>query len=262
MINLGIIVPSYNEENRFPLQEVQKFLNNTATFNPLEYRLLFVNDGSTDDTQGLIDRLCTQYPEQVESICFEKNRGKAEAIRQAFMQKHSEYQLLGYLDCDMATPIEEFYNMGQEALKREKKIYFGSRIKKLGSHIERRPKRHYLGRIFATFAGMILQTSIYDTQCGAKYFHSELVPLVFEKKFISKWLFDIELIARIIHQKGYTYFEENAFEAPLNKWLEKGGSKIGLRDIFKFPLELIKIGRTYRKQLKQIKQKELKNGTA
>ena len=252
--NLGIIIPAYNEEQRFPQEEIETFLKDTVTYAPEDYMLIFVNDGSSDNTQQILEKLRAAYPSQVDLIHLENNRGKAEAVREAFMKKKEEHLLLGYLDCDMATTLEEFYAMGKDALVQGKKIYFGSRIKKLGSHIERKPKRHYLGRLFATFAGMILQTPIYDTQCGAKYFHQELVPLVFQHKFISKWLFDIELIARILVEKGYTYFEENAFEAPLNKWLEKGGSKIKLKDIFKFPLELIRINNTYRSKLKYSKQ--------
>jgi glycosyltransferase involved in cell wall biosynthesis len=251
MRQLGFIIPAYNEAQRFPMEEVEAFLNDPNRFDPEIYKLIFVNDGSTDNTANILASLSDKFPQQVELINLEKNKGKAEAVRHAFLEKKNEYTLLGYLDCDLATPLSEFYTMGLDALKRNKKIYFGSRIQKLGSHIERKTMRHYLGRIFATLAGMILKTPIYDTQCGAKYFHNELIANIFEEEFISKWLFDIELIARLISKYGYDYFTENAFEAPLNQWLEKGGSKIKLSDTIQFPLELLRINKTYQRGLKK-----------
>ncbi len=250
---LGIFIPAYNEENRFPKEEVVYFLNNVEKYQAEKYQLIFVNDGSKDNTAQILLDLQTAYPEQVKVISNKKNQGKAETIRSAFLQEQAHYKLLGYLDCDMATPLIEFYNMGLDAIEKEKHIYFGSRIQKIGSQIERKPKRHYLGRIFATCAAYILNIPIYDTQCGAKYFHHSLIQKVFQTKFISKWLFDIELFARVIIHKGYDYFNEAAFEKPLNQWLEKGGSKIKLSDMFQFPLELLKINRQYRKKLKETK---------
>jgi len=255
MKQLGFIIPAYNEGQRFPMEEVELFLTDTSRFDPQLYQLIFVNDGSTDNTASILEELRKKFPHQVEFINLEQNKGKAEAVRHAFLQKKNQYNLLGYLDCDLATPLSEFYTMGLDAIHRNKKIYFGSRIQKLGSHIERKTMRHYLGRIFATLAGMILKTPIYDTQCGAKYFHNELIANIFEEEFISKWLFDIELIARIITQYGYSYFTENAFEAPLNQWLEKGGSKIKLSDTVQFPIELLRINKTYQSGLKKQRKK-------
>jgi dolichyl-phosphate beta-glucosyltransferase len=127
---------------------------------------------------------------------------------------------------------------------------FGSRIKKLGSEIDRRTKRHIIGRVFATFANGIVKVPIYDTQCGAKYFHHSLIETNFQEPFISKWLFDIEIICRVLSTQGKAFFLQNAIEVPLKRWKEKGESKIRFKDFFKFPLELWEIRKMYSKRLK------------
>lgn len=251
-IPLGIFIPAYNEEKRLPKEEFISFLQNPS-FDKSNYHLLFINDGSTDNTMALLQELMIMFPDNVRVHDFKQNQGKANAIREAVLTESNQYEFLGYLDADLATGLEEFYTMGLLALEKKKTILFGSRMKKLGSHIERKLSRHYLGRIFATAASSIIKTPIYDTQCGAKFFHSSLIPMAFGEKFMSKWLFDIEIIARILIDKGYDYFISNGFEYPLNTWLEKGDSKIKLKDMLAVPLELLSIKNKYAQALKQSK---------
>lgn len=247
MKSLGILIPAYNEEGRLPVEEVERFLNNHDYSN---YKVIFLNDGSSDGTQHLLDTIANKYPNKVEPIHFKRNEGKAETVRKGMVQVYSQFEYLGYLDADLATSIEEFYALAQRASRENKKICFGSRIKKLGSEIKRTTKRHILGRVFATLSNSIIKVPVYDTQCGAKVFHHSLVEDTFSEKFISKWLFDIEIICRILVQHGQQYFLESALEVPLKKWKEKGGSKINLKDTITFPLELLRIKKRYSKNMK------------
>jgi hypothetical protein len=121
----------------------------------------------------------------------------------------------------------------------------GARWQRLGAEINRNTTRHYFGRFFATLASIILDLKVYDTQCGAKVIHHSLIDSITNEKFISKWLFDVEILARIIKQHGKNKTEASIIEYPLSKWTEIGGSKIKLLDLLKVPIELLHIYRKY-----------------
>lgn len=243
MKKLGILIPAYNEENRLPVSEYYAFLEQLGN---LEYTLIFLNDGSSDATLDLLRTMQVKYPNHILIEDYPNNEGKAAVVRKGMLQYQSQFEYLGYLDADLATSLDEFVRIYLRANKEDKKICFGSRIKKLGSQIDRTSKRHVLGRIFATLANYIIKVPIYDTQCGAKLFNHSLVNELFQEPFISKWLFDIEIISRVINQKGRSFLDKNAIEVPLKRWQEKGDSKIKLKDFFSFPIELWKIGRKYK----------------
>lgn len=246
--SLGIFVPCYNEENRLPINEFTSFVENKI--NEDNYTIIFLNDGSSDNTSKILTDLVNLFPNKLKVSNYVVNAGKAETVRKGILEYQNSFDLFGYLDADLATGIEEFYEIGLLALKRQKNICFGSRIKKLGSEIDRKRKRHIIGRVFSTLANGIIQVPVYDTQCGAKYFDKSLISIAFDQPFISKWLFDIEVICRILSSKGKHYFLENAVEVPLRRWKEKGESKIKLIDFFNFPLELMRIKRKYKSQIK------------
>lgn len=232
-----IIVPCYNEEKRLQVEEFKSFIANNKHF-----VFLFVNDGSKDKTQITINSLIEYNPEQILTVELLKNVGKAEAIRETiiYLSKNNiEFDYVGYLDADLSTPLSEMKRLFNIGTEEQLLMVFGSRVKLLGNNITRSLKRHYLGRIFATLASKLIGLPIYDTQCGAKIFHASIANELFNKPFVSKWIFDIELFIRYKKNFNLQYIREITLES----WTEIGGSKIKLIDFIRIPIEFFKIWR-------------------
>jgi dolichyl-phosphate beta-glucosyltransferase len=239
-----IIVPCYNEGKRLAVEAFEKFILKNDGF-----ALLFVNDGSSDNTQAVIDLLVEKIPDQIFSCQLAKNSGKAEAVRQGFNFALSriEADYLSYLDADLATPLSEIKRLHSIISNNSNwQLVFGSRFKRLGVTIQRKKIRHYSGRVIATFISGILKLPIYDTQCGAKVFSKELATVLFQSEFISRWLFDVEVFARIIKQYGRKTIYDIAIEEPLQQWTEVAGSKINFLDMLKVPYQLLRIKLKYK----------------
>lgn len=236
MQKIAIVVPCYNEASRLAVAEFIAFAGHN------DFHFLFVNDGSTDNTATILDQLKACLPEKIQVLHLEKNGGKAEAVRQGFLKLLQQYTWIGYLDADLATPLQELSNMS--ALIQEKPQYravFGSRIKRMGAVIHRNPARHYIGRVFATLAGAILKLPIYDTQCGAKLLHKDILSDIFDTPFASAWLFDVELLGRIRNKLGIVATLQLVVEIPLENWQEIAGSKLKATHFFTLPFELWKV---------------------
>ena len=237
-----IIIPCYNEAQRLPSQAFIDFGKANASIH-----FLFVNDGSTDATETVLKDLCVQNNQFNYYNCA-KNQGKAGAIREGMLhiQDPTHYEYIGYFDADLATPLTEIPYFLTEIAKRDPKPLFvmGSRLARMGAVIERKAHRHYLGRVFATAVSLVLGLPVYDTQCGAKLIHHSQIVQLFEKPLLTKWLFDVELLARMKSMIGKKKMHETVLEIPLNEWREIEGSKLKATDFLKAPWELFKIWRT------------------
>ena len=160
---------------------------------------LFVNDGSGDDTLSLLLELHEKYPDRLLYMDLETNHGKANAVRKGIMKalKMNKFDFVGYFDADLATPLNEIKRLLKPFQKENVVMTMGSRVKRLGADIKRSPKRHFLGRIFATVTSNLINMPLYDSQCGAKIFRARSMDQLFDKEFMSRWLFDVEILFRI-----------------------------------------------------------------
>jgi len=98
-----IIVPVYNEQDN--LLRVEKELQNYIKIAKESTKVLFVNDGSKDNSQEIIEEICKRN-DAFSFICFEKNRGLSAAIKAGFDNVDTE--LVGYIDSDLQTAPEDF----------------------------------------------------------------------------------------------------------------------------------------------------------
>ncbi|MBC7570644.1 MAG: glycosyltransferase [Spirosoma sp.] len=245
MSSVCVIVPCYNEARRLPADAFVGYLSKRT-----DVSFCFVNDGSTDQTQAVLTQLQARCPGQITVLNLPQNAGKAGAVRAGILhcaQTTPAFDYLGYFDADLATPLDAIDDLSAvldqtPALD----LVMGSRIKYLSTDIRRNTFRHYAGRIVATFISNILKLPVYDSQCGAKLFRHRAVVSLFQEPFISPWLFDVELLARLIRQHGRGPVLTRVAERPLRQWTEVDGSRIRPSYYFKLWYELYRIRQTYR----------------
>lgn len=245
--HVAIVVPCHDEERRL---QREAFLAHAARHPGL--RFTFVNDGSTDGTGAMLTALCQAAPGQLSVLHLEFNRGKAEAVRRGVLSAlEAGPAWVGYWDADLATPLDAIGDLLEAASATPSvELAMGSRVRMLGRDIRRRAVRHYAGRVFATAASLTLGIPVYDTQCGAKLFRvTGATQGLFAEPFRSRWIFDVELIARRL--AGFTAaqragVDELIVEVPLRRWHDVRGSKVRPRDLLIALWELAGIAWRYR----------------
>ena len=224
-MEITLFVPLYNEEKR---PNVEEYISSISQLQGLN--LVLVNDGSSDDTSTMLERL--RGP-KIEIVDFPTNQGKGEALREAIRDYilHNEVEIVGYLDCDGAFPIsavEKFLRTATEKIQSGNfQVCIASRIMLSGRDVVREAKRHYISRILITLIGFRYSFMPYDSQSGLKIFRvTQALNDSLKIPFRTKWLFDIELLSRLHRMSN----ENLIWEEPVMAWADKPGSHLRLRN--------------------------------
>lgn len=236
-----IVVPCYNEAERLDLPAFLELTKQDGV------RVLFVDDGSKDDTLGILESFTAEH-DGLDVLGLPENQGKGEAVREGLRSGMARgSSVVGFLDADLATSASEMLRI-VKSLEEDNAVdvALGSRISYLGTHIERHPSRHYLGRVFATIASFALRLPVYDTQCGAKAFRSgPALESALAEPFDSAWAFDVELLARLLYDEP-TVDRKRFIEVPLRAWRDIDGTSLTWRARFTALMDLLGVWRHYR----------------
>jgi dolichyl-phosphate beta-glucosyltransferase len=237
MSDTCIVIPCYNEERRLDRAELERLAASSGL------RLLMVNDGSRDGTLAVLQSIAEASGGRVRALDLPRNLGKAEAVRAGLNAAlASGAQVVGYVDADLATPVDEVLRLRAELDTAGCSVVMGARVARAGSRIDRKAARHVTGRLFATLASLMLGQRFYDTQCGAKLFRdSAALREALSAPFLSRWAFDVELLGRLLDAAEPLPF--SAFlEVPLRQWIDPGGSKLSTASMLGAGFDLLRIG--------------------
>lgn len=196
MINISIVIPSFNESANFKagvLQQVADYLKKKN----LNWEVIIVDDGSTDGSNKAIKAFAKKNHWR---FIQNSHQGKAATIKTGVFQAKHKYTL--FTDFDQATPISEVEKL-LPFLKKKYQIVIGSREIK-GSLREKEPwYRHLMGKVFNFAVQIIAITGIHDTQCGFKIFATKTAKELFndlkvyqpkQEKYAFTGAFDVELL--------------------------------------------------------------------
>lgn len=156
-----IIVPVYNEQAN--LERVEKTFNNYFKSAPLSTKVLFVNDGSSDNSQQLIEQICSRSS-NFGYITFEKNCGLSAAIKAGFDNVHTPF--LGYIDADLQTTPEDFNELLK--YKNDFDLITGVRKNRKDSNF-----KNFLSKAANVIRRSFTQDNMEDTGCPLKVIRTE-----------------------------------------------------------------------------------------
>jgi dolichyl-phosphate beta-glucosyltransferase len=226
-VTTSLVLPFYNESGRIRADGL-------ALLDEAGLDLVLVDDGSHDDTAARLEAASAGTRARVLSLA--ANGGKAEAVRRGLIEAvNGGASVVGYADGDLATPVEGILRLADLALADSgHDAYLGSRVRLAGRSVERRATRHYLGRIIATYLDLRVGLRVYDTQCGAKFFRvSPALSDALRQPFMTRWLFDVELLDRLrrLHREAGRPLRLR--EEPLEMWADVAGSRLRGRELLR-----------------------------
>ncbi|WP_130735758.1 glycosyltransferase [Flavobacterium sp. J27] len=240
---IGVVIPCYNEAERLQSEAFKQFIDKN-----LGYHLCFVNDGSKDNTLEILNELAAEHEERISVYNCEKNGGKAEAVRLGMLHlsKIQQFDYIGFLDADLSTNFDDFQDLVTTISNSEFQIVSGSRMSRMGANITKESARAIISKTINFIIRKTLGMEINDTQCGAKIMTKEIVEKTFQTKFLTRWLFDVEIFMRMKKVYGLQQAKKLICEQPLKRWIHADGSKLSMKDSFKIVGQIGQIALKYK----------------
>lgn len=194
MKTLSIVIPVYNEEKR--LAKTFEALRELRLPRGLKLeKVIFVNDGSTDNTLTRIKNYESRIKEKtynLQRITYKQNKGKGYAIARGMKASDSDYTLI--CDADMSTPLDQIDRLAPY-MEQSVPIIIGTRKNGHSTVIRHQPLyRELLGRGFTLLSQVILNIWVTDFTCGFKAFSREAKVSIVALRRINHWGFDPELL--------------------------------------------------------------------
>jgi len=229
-LRYSIVIPAYNESERLTvsLPKVLDYIERQG----LQAEIIVVNDGSSDDTAGVVGRFALLHPE-IRLLENPGNRGKGYSVRNGML--HATGDIMLFTDADLSSPIYEADKLF-EAIEHGADVAIGSRWLRAELQTERQPwHRQLYGRLFNLALRITLGLNYRDTQCGFKAFTRTAAHTVFTRQRVERWGFDPELL--FLANK----FKLRTVEVPV-EWAHDHRSKISpVRDGIRMGLEMLSV---------------------
>jgi glycosyltransferase involved in cell wall biosynthesis len=229
MKKLSVVIPAYKEEQRIvqTLRHTQDFLQAQG----YEYEILVVVDGSPDNTAGVVAALAQDIP-QLKLINNSENHGKGFVVKQGMLAATGDVRV--FMDADNSTTIDHvasflpYFEQGYEVVIGSRRIQ--------GSHITVHQPwfRDFLGGVFRLIVHTLVPLRVTDSQCGFKAFTASAAEQVFPKQTISRWAFDVEVLA-IARKMGL-----KMQEAPVT-WMNDTASTVRLSGMVRMLFEVAQV---------------------
>ncbi len=195
-VTLDIVIPVLNEAHVLA-QSVAKVRKTLPELLPCQWRILIVDNGSTDGTIETGRTLAAEYTDVVALHLDQRGRGRA--LRYAWTQSPAD--VVCYMDVDLSTELKALPRALHAMLSEGYDIAVGSRLMR-ESRIRRCLRREIISRIYNLMLKVLLNVRFSDAQCGFKVVTREVVDRIVPQIKDQSWFFDTELLV-LSERQGY-----------------------------------------------------------
>jgi glycosyltransferase involved in cell wall biosynthesis len=187
--DLSLIVPCYNEAAH--LRQNVGAVVEALGLTPWSWEIVFVDDGSADDTRAIIREICAGDG-RCRFIFHDRNRGRGAAFKTGF--SGSQGRVTGFLDIDLEVHARYLPSLVNEILRHGADIVIGDRHFMLrqtgGLH------RVALSWGYRRLCDLLLSLDLEDSETGCKFFNRETTSQVVLASENDGWFWDTEVMAR------------------------------------------------------------------
>ncbi len=228
-LDRSIVIPAYNEAERLP----RSMAALAGHLDPLTTEIVVVDDGSTDHTSAVADRLLEAWPHG-RRIRLERNGGKGRAVRTGVLACTGRH--VAFVDADSATDSRCLHDLFDALATAD--VAIGSRALADSVVEDFHPDRALMGRAFNLLVRSATGVPWRDTQCGFKAFRTPVAKLLFALSTVDGFAFDVEVLD-LANRLGL-----QAVEVPV-RWHHVEGSKVRhMRDSVRMTADVVRATRS------------------
>jgi len=165
-MDVSIVIPLFNEEESLP--ELSTWIEKVMTANNFSYEVVFVNDGSTDNSWQVIQQLAQQNS-SLKGICFQRNYGKSAALNEGF--KVVKGNVVITMDADMQDSPDEIPDLYKMVITDGFDIVSGWKKKRYDNTFT----KNIPSKIFNGAARWSSGIQLHDFNCGLKAYKNKVV---------------------------------------------------------------------------------------
>jgi putative flippase GtrA len=188
VLQVDIVVPVRNEE-RDLAPSVRRLVGYLRAGFPFTARVTIADNGSTDSTWAIADRLARELDE-VRAVHMEEP-GRGRALRAIWSE--SDAEVLAYMDVDLSTDLNALLPLVAPLLSGHSDVAIGTRLAR-GSRVIRGPKRELISRCYNVLLHACMGARFSDAQCGFKAIRREQARALLPLTQDTGWFFDTELL--------------------------------------------------------------------
>ena len=164
-MDLSLVIPLFNEAESLP--ELKSWID--SALKDFSYEILFVDDGSTDDSWKVIQELAAKDPETVKGIRFRRNYGKSAALYEGFAAAQGD--LVVTMDADLQDSPEEVPEMVRMIREEGYDLVSGWKQHRKDNVLT----KNIPSKLYNWTARKVTGTKLHDMNCGLKVYRAEVV---------------------------------------------------------------------------------------